>query len=98
METKDVVIKRVGSDWVEYGHVSNPKEYFPGVKVGQTWRVTTAFDSFRRGVVVTKAVLIKDSQLTMRAADLGWKCAVCESTNLASDLECGYCETPRPSH
>lgn len=30
-------------------------------------------------------------------SDLGWKCAVCESTNLASDLECGYCDTPRPS-
>lgn len=34
---------------------------------------------------------------TKRAADLGWTCEVCQSTNLESDLECGYCDTPRPS-
>ena len=26
----------------------------------------------------------------------GWACPVCQSTNLESDLECGYCDTPRP--
>lgn len=30
-------------------------------------------------------------------SDLGWTCEVCQSTNLESDLECGYCDTPRPS-
>jgi hypothetical protein len=60
-ETKDVVIDGVGETRVHYEHVSNPKEHFPGVKVGQTWRVTTAFSQYHRGVVVTKAVLIKDA-------------------------------------
>ena len=24
-----------------------------------------------------------------------WTCVACQSTNLASDMECGYCDTPR---
>jgi hypothetical protein len=52
METKDVIIKSVGKTHVEYGNTSSPKEHFPGAKVGQTWRVTTAFSDFYRGIVV----------------------------------------------
>jgi hypothetical protein len=40
---------------------------------------------------------INGARSTPRAANLGWTCAVCQSTNLESDLECGYCDTSRPS-
>lgn len=61
METKEVVIDKVGDGYVHYDYVSNPIEYFPSAKVGQTWRVTTDFSAFHRGTVVVKAELIKDA-------------------------------------
>lgn len=33
-----------------------------------------------------------------RAVDLGWTCAQCGCSNIESDLLCGFCDTPRPSH
>ena len=59
-ETKDVVIKHVGVDWVEYDHVSTIDTHFPNAKAGQVWRVTTEFSEFYRGFVITNAVLIKE--------------------------------------
>lgn len=35
---------------------------------------------------------------TKRAVDLGWTCAKCGCSNIESDLLCGFCDTPRPSH
>ena len=37
-------------------------------------------------------------RLTKRAVDLGWTCAKCGCSNIESDLLCGFCDTPRPSH
>lgn len=36
-------------------------------------------------------------KLTKRAVDLGWECGICKSSNLESDLLCGFCDSPRPS-
>jgi hypothetical protein len=52
---------------------------------------------------IQRAVLnsiIEDMQqrLTKRAVDLGWTCAKCSCSNIESDLLCGFCDTPRPSH
>ena len=35
---------------------------------------------------------------TKRAVDLGWTCGKCGCSNAKSDLLCGFCDTPRPSH
>jgi hypothetical protein len=35
---------------------------------------------------------------TTGAVDLGWTCGICHSSNLQSDLLCGFCNSPRPSH
>jgi hypothetical protein len=35
---------------------------------------------------------------TTGAVDLGWECGICKSSNLESDLLCGFCDSPRPSH
>jgi hypothetical protein len=35
---------------------------------------------------------------TTGAVDLGWTCGICKSSNLESDLLCGFCDSPRPSH
>jgi rubrerythrin len=39
-----------------------------------------------------------EARLTLRAVDLGWACAQCGCSNIESDLLCGFCDTPRPSH
>ena len=58
-DTRNVTIKHVWETHVECCHATNPKEHFPGAKVGQVWRVTTGFSAFYRGIVVKEAVLIK---------------------------------------
>jgi len=35
---------------------------------------------------------------TTGAADLGWECGICKSSNLQSDLVCVFCDTPRPGY
>lgn len=35
---------------------------------------------------------------TTGAVDLGWECDACKSSNLESDLLCGFCDSPRPRH
>ena len=39
----------------------------------------------------------QETRPTTGAVDLGWECGICKSSNLESDLLCGFCDTPRPS-
>jgi len=32
---------------------------------------------------------------TTGTMSLGWECGICKSSNLESDLICGFCESPR---